>query len=80
MCNQLKTMSLVTRSIIINNSVGGTGRDDISMQFDSRDFGHVGFIHGWLSSCARLETEKVEKDSIMFLKILEIGQLLFARL
>ena len=33
-------------------SLGGTGRDDISMQFASRDFRPcVGFIHGWLSSC-----------------------------
>ena len=33
-------------------SLGGTGRDDISMQFASRDFRPcVVFIHGWLSSC-----------------------------
>ena len=26
-------------------SLGGTGRDDISMQLALRIFGHVGFIH-----------------------------------
>ena len=32
-------------------ALGGTGRDDISMHFASRNFRPCWIIHGWLSSC-----------------------------